>query len=520
MSEKNYKIAFFLTIIAVLTLNSASALDPRFHTYGQMVDEMIYISVNYPNITRLHTIGYSTGFNLPILAMKISDNPQFQEDEPRILYNGVHHACEIIGVDICLTMLWDLVTKYNTDSFITNVINNSEIWIVPIVNPDGHYITRSSIDTLWRKNCRDNNLNGYWDSGDGVDLNRNYDFQWVLGGSPDPSHREYRGPYPFSENESRAIRDLAQREKFVFDICYHSHRDWPNGEAVYYPWRWVNSLAPDYNHIKTIAESIALRIPSEIGSNYTYSPVFGRATEGGLTRNWLYHAIGTFAYTIEVSRYYYPDPNLIDSLCARNMRGAYYLLERVFQHQITGHVTDSISGQPLVAEVRVLEAYSTPDTIQSRMTDSIYGRFYRILSPGDYTVQVIKSGYLTKTYYNVPVIANQITYLPVRLEQNSVILENDDLSILTPSLLQIHTLANHIHTINFNLEKLTDVKVKIYSRTGELVKTLIDQRLQPGDHSYQWAHIDNAGMPLAKGIYFVQMQFDHIKQTKKIILVD
>lgn len=519
MHSSKISISTLITVLIILiTTHNSYALDPRYHTYGQMVDEMINISILYPNITRLQTIGYSTGFNLPILAMKVSDNPQIQEDEPRLLYNGVHHACEIIGVEICLALLWDLVTKYNTDSFITSSVNNTEIWIVPIVNPDGHYITRSGIDTLWRKNCRDNNLNGYWDAGDGVDLNRNYDFLWELGGSPDPANREYRGPYPFSENETRAIRDLAQREKFVFDICFHSHRDWANGEAVYYPWRWGNSTAPDFNYIKTIAESIALRIPSEISAGYTYSPIFGRATEGGLTRNWLYHAIGTFAYTIEVSRWYYPAPYLVDSLCARNIRGAYYLLQRTFQHQITGHVTDSVTGQPLVAEIRVLEAYSTLDTIQPRMSDSLSGRFYRILSPGNYTVQIIKSGYHTKTYYNVSVIANQITYLPVRLEQNSVIVEDNNSNNVSLHSINIPTFASN--TINFNLAKTTDVQIKIYSKTGELVKTLINQQLTSGSHAYQWNHTDSNGRQVSPGVYFVQVQFDHIKQTKKIIIID
>ncbi len=515
------KIVFTISlIIAILNVSSLFAIDPRYHTYGQMVDEMINISVTYPSITRLQTIGYSTGFNLPILAMKISDNPQIREDEPRILYNGVHHACEIIGVEICLAMLWDLATKYNSDSFVTNAVNENEIWIVPMVNPDGHYITRSGIDTLWRKNCRDNNLNGIWDNGDGVDLNRNYDFLWELGGSPDPSHREYRGPYPFSENEDVALATLAQRERFVFDICFHSHRDWANGEAVYYPWRWGNATAPDFNFIKTIAESIALRIPSEIGAGYTYSPIFGRATEGGLTRNWLYHAIGTFAYTIEVSRWYYPAPYLVDSLCARNIRGAYYLIKRMSQHKITGHVTDSLTGQPIVAEIRVLEAYSTPETIQPRMSDSLYSRFYRILPPGSYTIQVIKTGYHTKTYYNVPVIESQTTYLPVRLEQNSGILEDNNPNHLNINSMLIPTFGKKTQTINFNLDKPASVKIKIFSKTGALVKNLIADELLSGNHSYQWNHTDNAGNQVASGVYFVQIQRNRVNQTKKIIIVD
>lgn len=488
--------------------NLSYSIDPWYHTYEEMFAELNTIVTTYSSIARMETIGYTTGFNLPILAIKISDNVEVQEDEPRILFTGVHHACEIIGVEICLKLLWDLTTKYGTDSFVTCIVNNSETWVVPMVNPDGHSIVINGIDTLWRKNCRDNNNNGVWDPEDGVDLNRNYDFLWHLGGSSNPADREYRGPYPFSENETRAIRDLAYRERFVAEICYHSHRDWSYGEAVYYPWRWGNSWCPDYNHIRPIAESIAVNIPSELGGGYTYSPIYGRATEGGLARNWFYYAIGCFPYTIEVSRGYFPAGNLIDTLCVRNLRGVYYLYRRIFGNKITGHVRDSLTLEPLQAEIRVLEAYALPETIWYRISDSIYGRFYRLLVPGNYTVQVIKSGYHTKTFYNIPVNLNNTTYLEVLLTPNSGICDKDLATIKKAT--KIPSIINRIKKIELYSEKPQRIKIELYSPTGRHIKTIFNSFVPTGDLIVP---IDNK-----PGVYFVRVVKQYgTTQVEKII---
>ncbi|MCS7258933.1 MAG: M14 family zinc carboxypeptidase [candidate division WOR-3 bacterium] len=499
-----------LILLIVGSINFIFPIDPRYHTYEEMCEELNTIVTSYSNITRMETIGYSTGFNLPILAVKISDNPNLHEDEPRVLFTGIHHACELIGVEICLALLWELVTKYELDSFVNYVVNNTETWVVPMVNPDGHHIVMSGIDTLWRKNCRDNNNNGVWDPEDGVDLNRNYDFLWHLGGSSNPLDREYRGPYPFSENETRAIRNLAYRERFIANICFHSHRDWSYGEAVYYPWRWGNSWCPDHNHIRPIAESIAVNIPSELGSGYTYSPIYGRATEGGLTRNWLYYAIGCFSYTIEVSRGYFPAGNIVDTLCKRNLQGVFYLYRRLFSNKITGHVYDSITLQPLQAEVRILEAYAPPETTWYRVSDSVYGRFYRLLSPGNYTLQVIKPGYNTKTIYNVPVTLGNTTQLEILLSPNPGI--DDEGVILNKKRLKIPTIIKKSKRIEANLGEFKKGKIDVFSSTGQYIATLSNFNSSTENFSLVLE-------PNKSGIYFLRLQENNQVQVKKIIFI-
>lgn len=509
-------ILIALLLITVLC-SSILAIDPRYHTYGQMVDDVIIAGLTHQNITRVYTIGYTTTNQLPILAIKISDNPQIREDEPRILYNGMHHSTEAIGPEITLYLMWDLLTKYGVDTFITNVINSTEIWIVPMINPDGNYIVQSGIDTMWRKNTRDNNNNSIWDPGDGVDLNRNYDFLWDRGGSTDPNSREYRGPFPFSEGETQAMRDLALREKFIFDICYHSSKELNEGEAIYWPWQWGNRWCPDYSHVKSIAETLASRIISDNGGRY-YA-IYGRATEGGLARNWFYYAAGTFAYTIEVSHGYYPPGYRVDSICQRNLVGAYYLMQRVHGSQITGHITDSITGAPLSAEVRILEAYAPPDTIAPRTSDSLYGRFYRILLPGTYTVQIIKLGYDTVKISNVLVLQDQPTYLEIKLKPCTTAREKPITINKTAQNFQVlPTITKNGNKINFVVEQETNVNLKIYSENGRVVKTLVNDTFLPGHYSVIWDKKDSQGKKVADGVYFVKITSDKSVKTSKIIV--
>ncbi len=395
------------------------AFSPLYHDYYEAKKSLCSLASVYPNLAQIETLGFSHRESLAILGIKISDNPHLREDEPRVLFCGVHHGCEVIGCEICLYLADSLLTGYGRSALITRVVDSCEIWIVPIVNPDGHLINffpPSPKDTLWRKNKRDNNNNGQFDIDyDGVDVNRQYPFLWTYGGSTDPTSKYYRGPYPLSEKEAQVMANLTTREKFVAAIDYHSDSNPPDGEKVYYNWRWDASgaYAPDYPSIRPIAESIANRIRKDDNSG-PYSIGIGYATSGGFFRNWSYYAIGTFTFLIEVSRGYYPAGSLITSICQRNIAGALYLLQRTLGSGIQGLVFDSLTGRPLSARVRVLEADAGPDTIQPRYSDSLFGRFRRLLQPGTYNLEISSPGYTTKNL-SVPVIAGRPTNMNIYL---------------------------------------------------------------------------------------------------------
>ena len=239
----------------------------HFHSYEQTLAEMQAVEAAYPEIARLYDIGDSwektQGLaDRDIWAIKISDNVDLEEiEEPEVLYLALHHAREIITPEILLYFMHYLVDRYGTDPEVTYLVNNHQLWLVPIVNPDGYAYVFTGSDPgnpndplWWRKNKRDNNGNGQFDPDwDGVDLNRNYGFQWGydnLGSSPNPGAQTYRGTGPFSEPETQAIRDLVEAHNFVISLSYHSY-----GEMFLYPWGYIYEDTPDHPTFLAIADS-------------------------------------------------------------------------------------------------------------------------------------------------------------------------------------------------------------------------------------------------------------------------
>lgn len=504
------------------------SIDPRYHTYEEVVAELDSIANEYPNMTMLDSIGISTTDSTIIWALKVSDNPFIEEDEPAVLYNGVHHAEELLGAEICMYMIHELITGYDIDPQITSWVDSTEIWLVPVVNPDGHEIVMTDIDTMWRKNTRDNNENDTFDLDyDGVDLNRNYDFNWGTGGSTNPGSEYYRGPYPFSELETQAMRNLSEEQKFIFAVNYHSART-GQGEVIYYPWTWYGQYSPDHAAISEVADSMASLIVNDGGTG-TYQAIVASATYGGLARHWQYGAQGAFGFTVEVSTTCAPPGSLVNDICERNLVGAYYLLVRIYGSSITGCITDSATGEPLEAEVRILEAYD-PD-LPPRSSDSTYGRYRRILVAETYTVQVSKEGYYERTISDVEVFEDEPTILDVQLAAIPTVIydsDNNDVTQIFPErydLLQNYPNPfNDKTTIKFQIADFklhnNNCCLNIYDVSGRLVKSfLLPTTYSLLPTSISWNGENDRGRKVPGGIYFYQIQAGDYTSTKNMILL-
>ncbi|MDP3023916.1 MAG: M14 family zinc carboxypeptidase [candidate division Zixibacteria bacterium] len=374
-------------------------IDPQYHTYEELTLELDSLAQLYPAIAKKESLGVSTQEQRTIWGFKISKDVNQDKDKPRVLFDGVHHACEVMGLELCLHLIKDLLDGYGSNPQITSWVDGTEIWFIPLLNPDGHSAVTNGISLYWRKNGRDidgDNIlyeyqcNDWWTCyTEGVNLNRNYDFNWSSGGSPNPWHYDYRGSAPFSESETQAIRDLALKYKFSLSITFHSY-----GEVVIYPWYWSGTPAPDDLSLTDIAYNLSSRMTKEIGDPYNFQ--LGSALSG-MNTNWFYGALGDFAYTVEVLPYpqFIPPGNQIDSVYQKVKPGMLYLLERVNAPSLTGIITDSVTSELLKAEVRILELYSTQ--VLPRTSDSLFGRYRWLLLPGNYTLQILKDGYYTET---------------------------------------------------------------------------------------------------------------------------
>jgi len=208
-----------------------------YYTWSEMVSVLDQIAAAYPTIT---TAKFSLGTSIEgrdLWAVKLSDNPGVDEWEPEVRFDALHHACEAGSMHAVIWALLSLVEGYGTDAQATYIVDNREIWFIPAVNPDG-YVYNETTDPggggMWRKNRRDNGGGVF-----GVDLNRNYPFQWGFdntGSSPNPSSWQYRGTGPASEPEAAAMVAFITSRNFVTAASCHTY-----GDKWLYPWGYVTT---------------------------------------------------------------------------------------------------------------------------------------------------------------------------------------------------------------------------------------------------------------------------------------
>ena len=282
-----------VAVLERVRLGAAAALDENlglYHTYDETTAAMDSLAAEHPSLTRIDTLGFSWEGRV-ILAIKISDNAASDEEETEVLIVGCHHAREIMSVEVPLLFAEYLLANYGTSPQVTALVDEREIWIVPMLNPDGHVYVQNNHGgdwwTWWRKNRRDNGDGTY-----GVDLNRNYSYMWGCddeGSSPSTSSLLYRGPAPFSEPETQAMRDFCASRSFSLALSYHSY-----GQLILYPWGYAPLYTDDHDLFVALADSL------KRGNDYTpgNTAIGAIYVTNGDSDDWAY------GETVEKSRFY------------------------------------------------------------------------------------------------------------------------------------------------------------------------------------------------------------------------
>ncbi|MBA2381665.1 MAG: zinc carboxypeptidase [Chloroflexi bacterium] len=319
---------------AVATPASAAAADfpsgyTGYHTYAEMVADVAAVVAAHPTIARRMSIGRSYQ-GRTIWAVKISDNVALDEDEPEVLFDGLTHSDEHMGLEMTLRIMHWLVDGYGTTTRITNIVDSREIWIILGVNPDGaEYDIAGGHFHFWRKNRQPN----AGTSAIGTDVNRNFGYRWGGGGrtSSNPAAITYRGPYAFSTPEARNVRDFLAsrvvngRQQIRTAITFHEA-----GRLVMWPYGYTLANIPVD---MTTDDHIALAIIGKhmaATSGYRPEQASDLYITSGTTRDYEYGKYRIFAYTFELSVVDYPDDALIPSETGRNKEAVLYLIERAW----------------------------------------------------------------------------------------------------------------------------------------------------------------------------------------------
>lgn len=298
-----------------------------YHTYAEMVADITATAAAHPDIVQLVSIGKSYQ-GRTLWAAKISDNVTVDEAEPEVLYDGLHHSDEHMGLEMTLHILHWLVDGYPTDARIANIVNNREIWIVFAVNPDGaEYDISGGRFHYWRKNRQPN----AGTTAIGTDLNRNYGYRWGGGGrtSTNPLAITYRGPAAFSAPETRAMRDflasrvVGGRQQIRAAITFHEA-----GRLVMWPYGYTYADLPADMTAQDHTALVAIGRHMAATNGYRAEQASDLYITSGTTRDYEYGVYRIFAYTFELSVVDYPKSAMIASETARNREAVLYLAEQ------------------------------------------------------------------------------------------------------------------------------------------------------------------------------------------------
>jgi len=362
---------------------------PTYDTYVQMMNDF---ANNYPDICQLVEAG-STVQNRKILFVKISDNVAQREPEPQFMYSSTIHGDETTGYVLMLRLIDYLLSNYSVDSEATYLVNNLEIWINPLANPDGTY--KSGNYTV--NGATRSNANGY-------DLNRNF---------PDPDE----GPNPTGtwQPETIAMMNIAQDNNFVLSANFHG-----GAEVVNYPWDTWFRRHPDDDWFQYLSHAYA-------DTAQAYSPsTYMSGFNDGITNGWDWYPIfggrqDYFTYfhhgretTIELSDIKLLPASQLPQLWDYNHRSLINYMKFALRG-IRGKVTD-VSGNPLYAKITI-ENHDADSS--EAVTDPSTGFYIRLLKGGTYTLTFSAEGYQSLTVNNVVVDEGGTSTLDVMLEPSN-----------------------------------------------------------------------------------------------------
>ena len=319
-----------------------------YKTYAELIPHIDSMHLLYPNLIseRIHLDQFPTYEGNTVFYLKLSDNYQNDENEPQVLYTSLHHAREPNSLSQMLFFIWYCLENYETDPEIKALVDNNELYFVPVINPDGYIIneeTNPDGGGLWRKN-------GWKDETDqlfGVDLNRNYGYFWGYddnGSSSNPGSAVFRGDSAFSEPETQALKWFCEQHEFKIALNYHT-----SGDLLIHPW--------GYNDQPTLEDNVFKGLGNQMINENCFTMGTGTETVGyvvnGCSDDWMYGDETTknkiYSFTPEVGPSFWPPrQDIIDlnkSCMEMNIKAAQLTSNLYeFDSKTVGPLTDNVDG--------------------------------------------------------------------------------------------------------------------------------------------------------------------------------
>lgn len=362
-------------------INDLSSSNDGYYTYDEYVAEMAGWAADHPEIVALTSIGASHQ-GRDIWLLTLSDNPAVEEDEPAVVLLSLQHAREWLSGMTLRGIAADLIDRYGSDPVATDFLDSLQLHFVLVANPDGYVYTHTT-DRYWRKNRRDNG-----DGTFGVDLNRNFPFQWE-NVSAGPGTTLYAGPSPLSEPENRAVVDWMNSLRRPPAAClnYHTY-----GTRVMHNWAYTYDLPPNTDLMGPLARDVAFAIESVNGQrmrNGSWAIALDY-TGGGTTNDYFHATLGIPTLTLElrpgdgVAGDFAPPGTFIAPSVSENIAGCETFLAWVKAHA-DDPTSPTITGIQVsgISNTRATVAWDTDDPADRAVTFAAWGSSSRATRRSD-----------------------------------------------------------------------------------------------------------------------------------------
>lgn len=410
-----------------------------YPSYSEYIDLMYQFAEDYPDLCEVVNIG-ETNENHDILFIHISNNLGEDLDEPEFMYTSSMHGDEITGYVLMLRYIDYLLSNYATNSRIAMLVDEIDIWINPLANPDGTFAGGdNSVSGATRYNAN------------GVDLNRNY---------ADPEDGAHPDSYPY-QTETLLFMNFANEHDFVMSANFHG-----GAEVINYPWDTWSRLAADNDWWYFISREYADTAQEYSAAGYLTD------YDNGITNGYAWYSIsgGRQDYmnyfehcrevTMEISNTKMPPGSQMPLFWEYNYRSLLNYMEQVL-YGVRGVVTNLFNGNLIKAKVFI----DSHDLDESFVFSSVpAGNYHRLLKQGTYDFTFSTPGYYNKTITNVNVSDYQTTILNIELEPNVGSIETNNYKIsIFPNPAQ-----NYVSII---LPETDEYLVKIFDNIGRHIYT-------------------------------------------------